>query len=474
MNSQRQTDAQPDERIRSCYQNDPEAFSYYEELVDYIEKGLKKDLGSSEDKPRLAQWWNLRPEFFTGHIFGSIQNHQRGFYSLPTLPSRQENVIRIHFVSLVKSLVERPGLTSFLEKRSEVEEACRQYEKHLFTGNRFGVTRFREISQHDACYCSVEQIISFTVAANRSPWVAVYLTDQGTSLLDGIRLPWTDYHSGATTLNSGTPIGTVPIVPYNAPITSEPFHRRLAARQSSREGSPSPLPSPDNKTSINGPSFSQLHPLRNIVVHDETDMQLLSEDPFFLIASLFTTSALSFVQLLNYLPRDLPRVEFALAENLRWIAQGGCSTWPRAQPGTDTMVRKEALQTTLRTDHEALQQRCVIMRRDCESATMFLVSYSQLQCAERSTAQASEIQRLTKLALFFVPLAFVTSAFGMNVKELQQHFPSIWVFSATAVVISVATYSAMFWSEVWHWSSSTWRKLRARAKRDLKRRWTEA
>jgi hypothetical protein len=82
-------------------------------------KGLKKDLGSSEDKPRvfevraatsfksypaafpfdilewsaiserpravilegfpspnavlqLAQRWNLRPEFFTGHIFGSI------------------------------------------------------------------------------------------------------------------------------------------------------------------------------------------------------------------------------------------------------------------------------------------------------------------------------------------------------------------------------------------------------------------
>jgi Mg2+ and Co2+ transporter CorA len=235
------------------------------------------------------------------------------------------------------------------------------------------------------------------------------------------------------------------------------------------------------------------------VVHDETDLQLLSEDPFFLIASLFTTSALSFVQLLNYLSVSIAecrstesalldvklerlrhcvsiiyRVEFALAENLRWIARGGCSTWPRAQPGTDTAVRKEALQTTLQTDHEALQQRCVIMRRDCESATMFLVSYSQLQCAERGIAQASEIQRLTKLASFFVPLASVTSAFGMNVKELQQHFPSIWVFSATAVVISVATYAAMFWSEVWDWSSSTWRKLRAKATRDRKRRWTEA
>jgi hypothetical protein len=39
---------------------------------------------------QLAQRWNLRPEFFIGHIFGN-QNNQRGFYSVPTLPSRQEN-----------------------------------------------------------------------------------------------------------------------------------------------------------------------------------------------------------------------------------------------------------------------------------------------------------------------------------------------------------------------------------------------
>jgi hypothetical protein len=228
-------------------------------------------------------------------------------------------------------------------------------------------------------------------------------------------------------------------------------------------------------------------------------MQLLSEDPFFLLASLFTTSALSFVQLLNYLSvsitegrsteislldvklerlrhcvRIIYRVESALAENLQWVAQGGCSTWPKARPGTNTAARKEALQTRLRTDHEALQRRCVIMRQDCESAMVFLVSYSQLLCGEQGIAQAGEVARLTKLASFFVPLAFVTSVFGMNVKELQENFPSIFVFVVAAVVISLATYATMFWSTMWDWLRTVWGKVIWMAKKVWQTKDTQA
>lgn len=522
------------EYIRSCYHNDPEAFSYYEALVDYIERGTKKYLNSSEEKPRvfearspissisyptsfpfdilewadhsdrprivmlegfpspsavldLAQRWWLRPEFFIEHIFGS-QNNQRGFYSIPTLPSRQENIIRIHFSSLVKSLVEGSSLTSYLGKRSEVEEACQQYEKQLLNGNRYGVTRYRDIHQHDTYYCSVEHVTSFTVVPNKSPWVAVYLTDQGKSLLEDVRLPWTTYHSGITSLKSGTAVGTVPIVPYNAPITTKRFDQSLAARYLSHQAD-----SCDNNQSSNGSgnngftsatSFSQLHPPRNIVVHDQTDMQLLTEDPFFLLVSLFTTSALSFTQLLNYLSisiaecrnteivlldvklerlrhcvRIIHRVESALTENLHWIARGGCDTWPRVRPGTDTATRKQVLQARLRADHKALQQRCVVMRQECESAMMMLVNYSQLRCGEQGTMQADEIHRLTKLTSFFVPLSFVTSFFGMNVKELQPSYASIWVFVLAAVVISATSYATMFWTTVWGLVSETWRRV---------------
>lgn len=240
------------------------------------------------------------------------------------------------------------------------------------------------------------------------------------------------------------PIGTLPIVPYNAPITQNA--RKL---QSTNQ------------------YFNQLHPLRNVTVHDDTDMRLLSEDPFFLLTNLFTTSALSSAQLLNYLSESITecrtidtellnvklerlrhsvsiihRVELSITENLHWIRQGGSAEWPKART-TETSARKTLLQCRLQEDHEHLLQRCSIMRRDCESATSLLVSCSQLLCAKQGIAQASEVRHLTKLATFFLPLGFAATAFGMNIKELQC-FPSLWVFVLVAMCMSLFTITVIY------------------------------
>jgi hypothetical protein len=203
------------EFIKSCYNNHPEAFGFYEQLVDYLRKTCASqekptlfeawpvslppefypasfpfealDWEARAERPRVAivegfpspdviqqlgTKWNLRPEFFIGHIFAGSSNNQRaGFYGLPTLPSRQDSIVCIQFTSLVKSLVEGPSVNSYLEKRMEVEKACRQCEKDLLSGKGYGATRFREINQHDAYYCSVEQTISFTIVSDRKPWV---------------------------------------------------------------------------------------------------------------------------------------------------------------------------------------------------------------------------------------------------------------------------------------------------------------
>lgn len=262
-------------------------------------------------------------------------------------------------------------------------------------------------------------------------------------------LPWTDYS------NDGIPATTLPIVPYNAPITKNSVEYK---GQHDARGIQS-------TSSV----YGQFHPLRNVIAQDDIDMRLLLEDPFFLLASLFPMSVLSFVQLLNYLSESIVecrtidaklldvklerlrhdvaiihRIELSLTENLYWIKQGGCANWPKAA-STETSTRKALIQKKLREDHEYLLARCSIMRRDCESATSLLVSYSQLLCAEEGISQAAEVHQLTKLASLFVPLGVVTSAFGMNVKELDK-MPSIWVFAIFAVCISLASFAVMYWS----------------------------
>ncbi|PNP75785.1 hypothetical protein FNYG_10863 [Fusarium nygamai] len=56
---------------------------------------------------------------------------------------------------------------------------------------------------------------------NRSELKAIQLTDEGTSFLEDVRLPWTSYRNCDTSLQGEFVVGTVPIGPYNNPITAE-------------------------------------------------------------------------------------------------------------------------------------------------------------------------------------------------------------------------------------------------------------
>ena len=61
-----------------------------------------------------------------------------------------------------------------------------------------------------------------------------------------------------------------------------------------------------------------------------------------------------------------------------------------------------------------------------------------VEASERSILQAQSVNRLTKLALVFVPLSFVTSFFGMNFKEFGEGSLSLWVFAVAAASLAFA------------------------------------
>ena len=59
--------------------------------------------------------------------------------------------------------------------------------------------------------------------------------------------------------------------------------------------------------------------------------------------------------------------------------------------------------------------------------------------------QAVRTAKLTQLAFIYIPLSFVTSIFGMNVRELSDPVPPIWVCVVTLVIVAAAT-AAIFGS----------------------------
>ncbi|OJD15803.1 hypothetical protein AJ78_03983 [Emergomyces pasteurianus Ep9510] len=65
----------------------------------------------------------------------------------------------------------------------------------------------------------------------------------------------------------------------------------------------------------------------------------------------------------------------------------------------------------------------------------------QIQESRKSIEQAETVKRLTVLAFLYIPLSCVCAAFGMNIREMEPH-PSIWVFAAVAVCVTIVTLAA--------------------------------
>lgn len=67
-----------------------------------------------------------------------------------------------------------------------------------------------------------------------------------------------------------------------------------------------------------------------------------------------------------------------------------------------------------------------------------------------SMEQAARTARLTQLAFIYIPLTFVTSVFGMNVKGLSDPLPPVWVCFVTLIVVVVATVAIFSGYELTH------------------------
>ena len=67
-----------------------------------------------------------------------------------------------------------------------------------------------------------------------------------------------------------------------------------------------------------------------------------------------------------------------------------------------------------------------------------------------SMEQAARTARLTQLAFIYIPLTFVTSVFGMNVKGLSDPLPPIWLCFVTLIVVVAATATIFGGYELTH------------------------
>ncbi|KAI9660210.1 MAG: hypothetical protein M1831_003517 [Alyxoria varia] len=78
---------------------------------------------------------------------------------------------------------------------------------------------------------------------------------------------------------------------------------------------------------------------------------------------------------------------------------------------------------------------------ECISNQQVQLTTLQIQESRRSIDQNGLIRKLTALAFLFIPISTVTSAFGMNLRELQPD-PPAWKFGVAVIVVTVTSILA--------------------------------
>lgn len=77
-----------------------------------------------------------------------------------------------------------------------------------------------------------------------------------------------------------------------------------------------------------------------------------------------------------------------------------------------------------------------------------MMTDTQIKESRTAIQQAGSVKRLTVLAFIFIPISTVSSAFGMNVQQLTDNPPSIWI--SFAMMTTVTLVAIIFSSEITH------------------------
>lgn len=219
---------------------------------------------------------------------------------------------------------------------------------------------------------------------------------------------------------------------------------------------------------IENPEMKQ--PLSSLPAHygSTIDWTKAALDPLFAVQELFTFHAASELQYLNMLEQfvsdqinqaESTQVETDISSILHFdyaksmlirhethiqsllsSLETGLKRWRKSV--SETKSCNDDLQAVLQTDLNYLSTRIQNIVSLCEAGRSTVMSKASIEETKRSSEQAVLVTELTKttnrLTFIFLPISFVTSAFGMNFKQFGQGALSIWLWVAITLPLLVA------------------------------------
>ncbi|OTA54713.1 hypothetical protein K449DRAFT_197145 [Hypoxylon sp. EC38] len=393
----------------------------------------------------LGNQFKVRPEFFLGHLdCERVLNRFRTSFEIPALPSRRDNLVHVRLISLWRAEPESIDPSNLkMSDRSVADNKCKKYERDLLESDRYGTTRFRRVHMHNSKYFSVEQMVSFFISRSETNdgedkcFKCIFLLDSGRAFDGASQFPW----------NIQTPTHSRPPTLLHAVKYNEQRIANVAPRED--QGNTEEVPF----------LMHPFHPGREM--SEPSLCRLFKASPLAPLSVLFSTASLSWNHELNFIADDIDAHNNATSDHVaetlaqirfnmslihrfhRFIEDDhlyiqDCIAKIFSEE-TDDRSKNELKQAfqNLHRDYQFLNKRCSDLLQQCESSTGLLQSTIEILESQKSVQQATEVNKLTRLAFIFIPVSLAASVFGINVFEINGSNPTIWHFCITAVLCAL-------------------------------------
>ncbi|KAI4234404.1 MAG: hypothetical protein LQ349_003820 [Xanthoria aureola] len=403
--------------------------------------------------------YQIDHRFFHQHL-NFLPWGQKDWFTVPTLPSRARNVIRLCVPSILfmgeRRYVGRDGLK---DARRDSERRLRESLRNIqqSTVAEAGRSIGRRLNIHTGDILALEQEISICFVERKDHWTGKYRACSYGCLLTYVAvLVWTD--SGQDTDFDFIPAPNTkhfaavadrlefcPVFFENVLLANAPFCQPRGEHSNHRARSKQPLSSLPGKYGYT------------------LDWAQAAANPLSAIQEVFTFHAAAELQYLNMLDK-LINEQISETESAQEEADIGSildfdyaksillrhhahlqdllekleiefTRWNRSRP--ENQAISQELLSTLKTDLVYLSNRLLSAISLCEAGRSAVMSNVSVQESQRSSREAALVTGLTKatnrLTFIFLPLSFLTSVFGMNFRQLGQGTLSIWLWVSIAL-----------------------------------------
>ncbi|KAJ5160402.1 uncharacterized protein N7482_007406 [Penicillium canariense] len=324
----------------------------------------------------------------------------------------------------------------------------------------------REFSVHDLDCFSLEQAISIYIPSASKGRLGIVWHDGLRQLGEELKWPW---QTSSSRTNSFLKYLPKPL--HNPGVSSDSRRRTLRNQPQSTE--------PSTRADFVLADYDR-HIDLSRAVHDP----LYALSPFFNLAVSSEMAVLDILDTkireeLNYshlIGNNNPTLSNLLyhqqvlgrhIRNLKGTIGAIESLYERSIPGntpnSDVRTPPTREVESILGDYRAALTYAETLAAECVQGMTITAHSATIRESEKAVVEAQSVTRLTKLAVFFVPLSFVASLFGMNVREVNPgSTPPFWSWAVASLAVGAITWALFRHDEIGELTGRAWKRCTGR------------